>query len=242
MKTRGKAIRLALSKYNKLAVLMVPDNPLTLKWKDVVDYTFISEFNLLRNSHSHDDITKKPWAVQLNREVASKFFKILRAHDEIIHLNVECRCLQTRIRNEEEEFRKAISDIISADTFLAAEIHSIYVRRAHVNHVHKVRLRAIQALPGFSGWMDAGRRVGSGNNSAQVEDNCTNGLEGQLQSGEADIVHGELNAGSEGVDIADDDDLHDEIVTMTDFMEDLARQPISTVNSIPKHMLTQWSI
>ncbi len=241
MKTRGKAIRSALSQYNKLAVLMVPENPPTLKWKNVVNYTFISEFNLLCNAHSHDDIIKKPWAIQLNREVASKFFKILRAQDEIIRLNVECRRLQTRIRNEEEEFRKAISNIIPADPFLAAKIHGIYVRQARVNHVHKV-CRAIQALPGFNGWMDAGRWVGSGDNDAQMEDYRTNSLEGQLQSGEADIVHGELNTGLEGVDIADDDDLHDEIVTMTDFMEDLAWQPISTVNGIPKHMLTQWSI
>ncbi|THG92734.1 hypothetical protein EW026_g8267 [Hermanssonia centrifuga] len=53
MKTRGKAIRTAL------------------------------EFDLLRNSYSHEDISRKPWTVQVNREVAAKYFKILRAQDEI---------------------------------------------------------------------------------------------------------------------------------------------------------------
>ncbi|THG96932.1 hypothetical protein EW026_g4986 [Hermanssonia centrifuga] len=104
MKTRGKAIRTALGKYNKLAVLMNPKAPM-LQWKDVVNFTFITEFDLLRNSYSHEDISTKPWTVQVNREVAAKYFKILRAQDEIIHLNVECRRLQTYLRDEEEEFK-----------------------------------------------------------------------------------------------------------------------------------------
>jgi len=46
LKRRGKAIRTALDKYNKLAMQMNPPAPI-LDWKNIVNYTFVSEFKIL---------------------------------------------------------------------------------------------------------------------------------------------------------------------------------------------------
>ncbi|PSS29557.1 hypothetical protein PHLCEN_2v2956 [Hermanssonia centrifuga] len=239
MKTRGKAIRTALSKYNKLAVLMEPKAP-TLQWKDIVNYTFIAEFDLLRNSHSHQDITSKPWAIQLHREVAAKHFKVIRAHDEIVRLNVESRRLLTRIWDEENEFKNVVANLECTDRILAAEVQSRYLRRARVNRTHVVRLRAMQALPGYTGWMSPGRRLGS-HTIAQARDHEADGTEG-LESGEADVLRAELEGADEG-DIADDEDMNEEVTVMTDFMENLVVQQTNvTVNGIPRDMLSEWSL
>ena len=45
----SEAIRTALGKYNAQAVKLTPPCP-TLTWKEVVDYSFLTEFNILRLS------------------------------------------------------------------------------------------------------------------------------------------------------------------------------------------------
>jgi hypothetical protein len=51
LKQRGKAIRTAIDKYNKLVSQMKPPAP-TLDWKNVVNYTFISKFEILQHSYA----------------------------------------------------------------------------------------------------------------------------------------------------------------------------------------------
>ena len=82
LKTRGNAIHTALNKYNNIALKM--DLPATiLQWRHLMEYSFISKFELLKHAHSHCDITTEPWALPLNREMALKHHKINRAHEEM---------------------------------------------------------------------------------------------------------------------------------------------------------------
>ncbi|KZT26423.1 hypothetical protein NEOLEDRAFT_1198259 [Neolentinus lepideus HHB14362 ss-1] len=83
LKARGKAIWTALKKYNTLASSMNPPAPI-LQWKDLVSYSFVAEFDLLKHSYSMRDVTSSPWTVPANREVMSKYFKILRAKEEVL--------------------------------------------------------------------------------------------------------------------------------------------------------------
>jgi len=59
LKKRGKAICTAIGKYNKLASQMNPPAP-TLEWKDIVNYTFISEFDMLHHMYLCADILSRP--------------------------------------------------------------------------------------------------------------------------------------------------------------------------------------
>ncbi|KAI0083021.1 hypothetical protein BDY19DRAFT_873857, partial [Irpex rosettiformis] len=155
MKTRSKAIHNALKKYNTLALQMDPPAPI-LEWKDVMNYAFVSEFDLLHHMYSHKDISQLPWAVQVNREIAGKYYKIKCAQDEIVRLNIECRRLQTHIRDEEATHLQVIHRLTLDSPLLAAEVRKAYENRRRVNRIHKVRLGAIQSLEGFSGWMTEG--------------------------------------------------------------------------------------
>ncbi|KAK7678917.1 hypothetical protein QCA50_018057 [Cerrena zonata] len=74
--TRGKAIRNALKAYKALAMKMDSPAP-QLEWKEVVNYGFVSEFELPRHTYA------------AHEEVLSKFFKIEGARSELVRLNVK---------------------------------------------------------------------------------------------------------------------------------------------------------
>ena len=75
LKTQGKAICTVLNKYKNIALKM--DLPaLILQWRYLMEYSFISEFELLKHAHSHRIITTEPWALPLNHEMALKHHKI----------------------------------------------------------------------------------------------------------------------------------------------------------------------
>ncbi|KAG2042380.1 hypothetical protein BDR03DRAFT_1006782 [Suillus americanus] len=77
---RSGAIRTALDKYNKLAVMQNPRRP-TLQYSEILSYAALGEFDILK--HSRHDILTKPWSNTTHRQMGVKYFKILRAREEI---------------------------------------------------------------------------------------------------------------------------------------------------------------
>ncbi|KAG0692208.1 hypothetical protein DFH29DRAFT_1009118 [Suillus ampliporus] len=77
---RSGTIHTALDKYNKLAVMQNPQRP-ALQYSEVTSYAALGEFDILK--HSRHDILTKPWNNPTHREMAIKYFKILRACEEI---------------------------------------------------------------------------------------------------------------------------------------------------------------
>ncbi len=124
-----------------------------------MNYAFISEFDLLHHTYSHKDISQRPWALQVNREIAAKYYKIKCARDEIVRLNVECRRLQTHIRDEEVQYQRVAQELTRESPLLAAEVRRAYENRRRVNRVHRVRLEAIYSLDGFTGSAVPGVRI-----------------------------------------------------------------------------------
>jgi hypothetical protein len=143
---RSSAIRTALEKYNKLAPLQIPPRPI-LQFSDVASYSWLSDFDLLKFSRT--DIMQKPWSVPANREVSNKYFKVLRAHEEIHRLNIEVRRLDAWITHENQALKSAAD--IATDPHLAAELRRCYAERRRVNKIHRIRLSAIYNLEGYSG-------------------------------------------------------------------------------------------
>ncbi|KAG6891875.1 hypothetical protein C0992_003129, partial [Termitomyces sp. T32_za158] len=86
LQTRCQAISTALEAYNKAAIELDPPAP-TLDWSRIPHYTFLEDFQILRNSDR--DIREKPWAKALNREMMKKYQRIKRAREEVIRCNVE---------------------------------------------------------------------------------------------------------------------------------------------------------
>ncbi|KAG1870301.1 hypothetical protein F4604DRAFT_1881242 [Suillus subluteus] len=215
IKTRSKAIQSALAEYNELALSMQPPAP-HLKWNDIVNYGFISEFELLKLAYSqHPEILSKPWTVPGNREVATKFFKILRAQEEIVRLNVEVCRLRTAISDGDARLRSCISRLRDSDLDLSAEIEEIRRDRLRVDAVHQVRLDCIESLVGFSGKRGRGIHV-------NLDMDSDLDLTPIAEAEEITRIHDEVNGTAEDDDIAANDELNDTMVQFGDFLENVA--------------------
>jgi hypothetical protein len=146
---RSGAIRTALEKYNTLAPLQVPPRP-TLDYVDVIGYASLGEFELLK--YSRHDLITKPWAVPENREMAVKFFKVLRSHEEITRLNVEIGRLGAWVQFEDQQMLSVIDSLRDEGSImLAAEVQREYAERHRINNLHRVRLHRTADLTGYSG-------------------------------------------------------------------------------------------
>ncbi|KAG6862637.1 hypothetical protein C0991_011140, partial [Blastosporella zonata] len=79
LQSRSKAIRTAVKNYNTVAVAV---NRPTLDWAKVTHYSFLDEFNLLRENQNN--ILKRPWADPVMRETMRKYQRLQRAHEEVL--------------------------------------------------------------------------------------------------------------------------------------------------------------
>ncbi|KAF7976738.1 hypothetical protein HWV62_5710 [Athelia sp. TMB] len=159
LKVRSKAIQSALDRYNAVAPLMQPPAPI-LDWKQILDYTFISEFELLKYSRSHQDITIQAWSRPIYREAVAKYYKLRAAHEEITRVNVEARRLRTAIHDEHLHYEDCITELGPSDPQLAAELRSRYATRRRVNALHGRKLDMLESLAGFTGIRGVGTRRG----------------------------------------------------------------------------------
>ncbi|KAG1788088.1 uncharacterized protein HD556DRAFT_1245745 [Suillus plorans] len=73
LQTRSAAIKSALSTYNTVASAMSSPQK-TLKWEEIVNYTFLADFDLLCDTHA--DISQSPWSSPAARSAMDLHFKI----------------------------------------------------------------------------------------------------------------------------------------------------------------------
>lgn len=82
---------------------LLPTPRRQLDWKEVVEYAFLADFDLLRDTRQ--DISNRLWATPAGRLAMDLYFKIARAHEEITRLNVEIRHVATYISDEDHFLR-----------------------------------------------------------------------------------------------------------------------------------------
>ncbi|KAG1844376.1 hypothetical protein F4604DRAFT_1884456 [Suillus subluteus] len=92
----------------------------TLKWEDVVEYAFLADFDLLRDTRA--DVSQCPWLSPAARSAMDLHFKICRARKEIQCLNIEIRCLATYIQDEDNYLRKCEDQLTDTNPALAYQI------------------------------------------------------------------------------------------------------------------------
>ncbi|KAI0259614.1 hypothetical protein BC834DRAFT_833181, partial [Gloeopeniophorella convolvens] len=155
---RSEAIRKALARYNEEARRLSPPRP-ALSWKEIVEYSFLGEFDLLR--HSRRDVRQEDWARPANREATIQYLELQRAHEELARLEVEIPRLRTRMVDERREYEAAISAIEHSDAPLAHELRIRWARRRLINELHESRLHWIVTLPTYKGARNTGVRLGS---------------------------------------------------------------------------------
>ncbi|KAG2038018.1 hypothetical protein BDR03DRAFT_981835 [Suillus americanus] len=141
-------IKTALNRYNIAAcALSTPHR--TLKWEEVVEYAFLADFNLLRDSRN--DISQCPWAIPSAHQATDLYFKTCRAREEITHLNIEVRRLATYLRDEEHYLHECQCQAEALHPVLAHQINLWRQVRSWFNSHHLQHLQDIANLPEFSG-------------------------------------------------------------------------------------------
>ncbi|KAG1823255.1 hypothetical protein DFJ58DRAFT_672918, partial [Suillus subalutaceus] len=152
------AIQNTINCYNTQAIALDPPW-LKLAWNDIVKYSFLGEFDLLR--HSRTDIREHNWTVPAHCEATVKYFKLQHAHEEIQRLNVEVHHLRTSIQDEEVKTAATIHRLLEMDHTLAVELKYCYQARAAVNAMHLFRLDQLESQRAFSGRRGIGIQLGS---------------------------------------------------------------------------------
>jgi hypothetical protein len=153
LKSRSEAIKTAINRFNTASSRLQPPGP-TITWEEAVDYTFLAEFDLLRDARN--DIREKPWAQPAGRLAMDRYFKTQRAREEIIRLNVEIRRLLTYICDEESELRQKELELASSSPALSFQIARYRQDRERFNKRHIQQITKLAKLPGFSGDLSTG--------------------------------------------------------------------------------------
>ena len=95
---RSEAIRMAVKNYNIAATSLSPPR-FPLDAKTVLEYVFIAEFDLLRDSRQQ--LHLQAWAQPAECSLASSYFKLECSKEKIVRVNIEARRLRTAMHDGE---------------------------------------------------------------------------------------------------------------------------------------------
>jgi hypothetical protein len=158
LQAQSKAVRNAIDRYNSAASLLDP--PMRqLTWEQVVEYVFLADFDILRDTRA--EIQSRPWTRPAYRLAMDRYFKILRAREEIRCLNVEIPRVVTWICDENRILRRKEAELNSeegkteeeaaADQGMAVQVRLYRERRGRFDEAHMRRFWVLARTPGFTG-------------------------------------------------------------------------------------------
>ena len=156
LQARSSAIRTALDQYNTAAQALSLSHQM-LHWKEVVEYTFLTDFNLLHDAHQ--DISQCLWATPAAQLAMDLHFKICRAKEEIPCLNIEIRQVATYICDEDCYLRAWENQVRTFNPQLAHHIYLHHMEQGWFNAHHISCLTKISRLKGFSESITTGQSV-----------------------------------------------------------------------------------
>ena len=199
LQTRYKTIRSATEAYNNAARALDPPRP-PLDWSQVSHYSFLDEFNLLRNTRH--DISSAPWSNPVVREAIKKFLRIRRAREENDRCNIEVRRLFTSIHDEDHKLGVILKGLADKNDIILGATREYSLRRRRVNSFLLERIRCIFGLDGFTGSRTPGSRKGS----------CSSDVDNGMLAGCGYTIGGDddddgLKDGGGDIDEADTDQL-----------------------------------
>jgi hypothetical protein len=100
-----------------------PPRP-SLEWKQVIEYTFLADFDLFRDTNR--SILDKPWSNPIAHNATTTYFKICQAYEEITRLNVEICCLLTFMEDEENYLNMHVQQLEKTDPLISFQIQQMY--------------------------------------------------------------------------------------------------------------------
>ncbi|KAF9440847.1 hypothetical protein P691DRAFT_767150 [Macrolepiota fuliginosa MF-IS2] len=193
-----------------------------LTWDQVLDYTFLADFNLLHGSQ--DDIHAHPWANQSLHLYMDSWFKIKQAEEEIRWLNIKICWVITHLHNEQQFLTNMESKVAQVDPPLVFQIRKYHLLQTHFAEQHMQCFQKLAALPGFTGSIKLGVSLNQSlhvevANLHDVENNAImyQGLVGDL-SDTGNLAGDESDNDSSPKD--DDEELHARYRALVTILED----------------------
>ncbi|KAJ7831870.1 hypothetical protein B0H13DRAFT_2240523 [Mycena leptocephala] len=201
LQTRSRTIRAALDRYNAAVAALNPPRR-TLSWSEVIDFTFLADFDILRDPEGNAAL--RPWATPGARELMDTYFKIERAKEEIDRLNIEIRRLVTYIRDERVFLLAKEAEVRETDPHLAIFIGKYQMQwgRFDEDHMKRLRTMARKLGPRFSGTLVPGVRLAPPPEPATQGDR----MDTEEEEGEAAAVAAELERGRLAQERGEEDD------------------------------------
>ncbi|KAF8522985.1 hypothetical protein JB92DRAFT_2827420 [Gautieria morchelliformis] len=196
LKARSAAIRTAIMRYNEAAMRLSTPRP-PLDTKTVLEYVFLAEFDLLRDSQHQ--VQDRPWSWPVERIAMTLWFKIQRSQEELDRVVIETCRLKTWMHDEEVALQRAIENLEGNDPSLAHQLQKKLTYIMAVNEVHRAMLKRIQRSPLWSGPQGVGVRLRP---EAQSES-----LMSPDQENKDEVVEHDLSSenGENDDDLGDDD-------------------------------------
>ena len=138
LQTRSQAIRTAVDKYNAARARLPEPRPEELSVKQVLDYVFVAEFDLLRDSRC--SVQDQPWARPAAREATACFFKLKRSQEEIVRLRVEIARLLVFIEDADAHSREVLAHLADVSPALAVQLRKRVDLQSAQSELHIARL------------------------------------------------------------------------------------------------------
>ncbi|KIK21581.1 hypothetical protein PISMIDRAFT_12206 [Pisolithus microcarpus 441] len=139
----------ALDNVEQLVVLQIFElskmNQSGTGYKLLIEYAFLANFDLLRDTRQ--DISTQPWASPTARLAINTYFKLCRAKEEVVHLNVKIH---------------RVVMYLDTNPMLAYQISRYRTIRSRFTLLHLCSLEKISQLPGFSGMLAPGISMSRG--------------------------------------------------------------------------------
>ncbi|KAE9401183.1 hypothetical protein BT96DRAFT_938043 [Gymnopus androsaceus JB14] len=121
LKSCSKSIQNAITSYNEAAAALSPPRR-KITWDEIVDFSYLSEFNILRDTA--EDVRERKWATPQNRLLMTRFFKFIQAEEELAWVHVEVKRLLTYMVDEEERVCGKAKEVEAEDPALACSFVS----------------------------------------------------------------------------------------------------------------------
>lgn len=129
-----------------------------MSWKEVIEYTFLSDFDILRDPKGNAAL--RPWATPAARQLMDAHYKIQRAKEEIARLDIEIRRFVTYMKDEKEFLTQKEQEVRAVDPTMAFFVRRYRHQRGRFDEVHMKRLLALEKKLGtrFTGTLIPGTR------------------------------------------------------------------------------------
>ncbi|KAJ7893589.1 hypothetical protein B0H13DRAFT_2234716 [Mycena leptocephala] len=158
LQARSKAVKNAIDNYNAATGLL--DLPMPhLSWEQVVEYAFLADFDILWDTRA--EVQSRSWTRPAYQLAMDRYFRILRAREEIKRLNVEIPRVVTWIRDEykalcwkEQELGVEVGkteEEVEADRGMALQVRSHRERCGRFDDTHMHQFWALAKESGFTG-------------------------------------------------------------------------------------------